>query len=246
MRVTAWSVLLLFAAAAATGEEVSAPDQPPPASAEAEAPVVYLTFDDGPSENTVKILDTLKEHQVPATFFVCGNVTEFGRTVYNRIIDEGHAIGNHTFSHSYAKVYASVEAFKADVKKLDDLIFTFTGKRTRLLRYPGGSNNRVNTNGTGRSVMHEIVPAMLKEGYAHFDWDIDSFDSGKNVKDKDAIVAAVVDGCGSRPRAIVLLHDSYPRVATTEALPEIIETLKARGFRFEALSETSYTRRFQK
>lgn len=207
---------------------------------------VYLTFDDGPSEVTLAILDTLKEHEAVATFFVCGNVTEFGNTVYNRILDEGHVLGNHTFSHRYDKVYASVDAFEQNVARLDDLIHTFTGTRPRLLRFPGGSNNGITKGPDGTSITHELVSRMAKKGYRHFDWNVDSRDYGVNARNADAIAKTVTEGVLRHDEAIVLMHDSYLRAATAKALPAIIRELRSKGYAFKTLSDTSFAVQFLK
>ena len=207
---------------------------------------VYLTFDDGPSEITLDVLDTLKDYEAAATFFVCGNVTDFGRDVYKRILDEGHALGNHTFSHSYDKVYTSADAFEQNVARLDDLIHEFTGTRPRLLRFPGGSNNRITKGADGRSITYDLVNRMAKQGYRHFDWNVDSRDYGANAKNADAIATTVVEGVSEHEQAIVLMHDSYLRAATAKALPKIITELRAKGYAFKPLSSESFNVQFLK
>ncbi|HOD52612.1 MAG TPA: polysaccharide deacetylase family protein [Candidatus Hydrogenedentes bacterium] len=236
-----WGMLLF--ALGAPGDSGEAPEGKPAAAPEK---TVYLTFDDGPSEVTPVILDLLKEHEAAATFFVCGNVTEFGDKVYNRILDEGHALGNHTFSHSYNKVYASADTFEQNVARLDDLIYKFTGARPRLLRFPGGSNNRITKGPDGKSITCELVDRLAKQGYRHFDWNVDSFDYGPNAKDSDAIAKTVVAGVVKRSEAIVLMHDSYPHMATAKALPVIIRELRSQGYAFKALSGESFTVQFLK
>ena len=101
------SAVLISARAVSAGCGAPCTDYPAPAVPPEKT--VYLTFDDGPSEITLTILDALKEHEAAATFFVCGNVTEFGNTVYNRFLDEGHALGNQKFSHRYS-TYISADA----------------------------------------------------------------------------------------------------------------------------------------
>lgn len=241
-------VCLLVAVAAFTqfgaahGREEEAPED----AAEPPAKTVYLTFDDGPSRVTLTILDVLNKYDVPATFFVCGNVTQFGRKVYNRIIDDGHALGNHTFSHRYDKVYASLEAFERDVTRLDDLIFKFTNTRPRLLRFPGGSNNRIAKNSNGNDIAQELVNRMAQKGYRHFDWNVDSHDCGVHGQDADAIAKAVVEDAARHDQAIVLMHDSGLRAATAEALPQIIKELRAKDYAFQALSSESFAVQFVK
>lgn len=96
--------------------------------------IAYLTFDDGPSANTTRILDVLKEKNIPATFFVVGN--QDMTHVYKRIVDEGHALGNHTYGHDYKGIYQNTNTFFADVDKLNDLLEEVTGQRSKILRFP--------------------------------------------------------------------------------------------------------------
>ncbi|MBR3635842.1 MAG: polysaccharide deacetylase family protein, partial [Lachnospiraceae bacterium] len=83
---------------------------------------VYLTFDDGPSPNTEKILDILDEYDVKATFFVTGYQAEKHPEWYKEIVDRGHTIGMHSYSHVYSDIYSSTDAFFADIDKLHDYI----------------------------------------------------------------------------------------------------------------------------
>src|SRR5699024_5238173 len=101
---------------------------------------VYLTFDDGPSENTGRILDILKQYNIKATFFVTGNNQEHDDMI-KRAFDEGHSIGLHTYTHDYASVYASEEAYFDDLKKISDLVESIIGQKSYLIRFPGGSSN---------------------------------------------------------------------------------------------------------
>ena len=79
---------------------------------------VYLTFDDGPGPNTKKLLDILKKNGVKATFFVTGKTDDFSKEIYKRIVDEGHTLGMHSYSHVYEEIYASDKAFTQDLDKL--------------------------------------------------------------------------------------------------------------------------------
>lgn len=104
---------------------------------------VYLTFDDGPSENTDAILDILAEYNVKATFFAIGQEGEENMTMYQRIVSEGHTLGMHSYSHSYSTVYKSLDDFKSDFYKIQNYIEGVTGVKPVYYRFPGGSNNLV-------------------------------------------------------------------------------------------------------
>ncbi len=199
-------------------------------------PVAYLTFDDGPSKNTVAILDILAQHLVRATFFVLGNNSSGYDNIYWRIMDEGHAIGNHTYSHHMNEIYSSVDAFISDLIKMEDLLFAKTGMKTNMMRFPGGSSLGRAKNIAGYDIMGELIEALEERGYDYFDWNVDSRD-GIAVLEPREIVNNVINQVDEiEGDIIILLHDSPRQKSTVEALPEIIEQLDARGYEFLPLS----------
>lgn len=209
--------------------------------------VVYLTFDDGPSENTIKILEILDKNNVKATFFVNGNISKFGKDTYQKIHKGGHVIGNHTFSHNYANQYKSVESFMEDYYNLDKLLYEITGEENYLLRFPGGSNNTVSKKYGGAYIMKEIQSHIkeVEPNVVYFDWNVDSGDAnGKKLSSQD-ISNNVINGVLKRKRAIVLMHDSKPKTQTVEALDSIISRLKQEGYSFEVLNVNTKTVQFQ-
>ena len=123
---------------------------------------VYLTFDDGPSSNTDKILDILNEYGVKATFFVCGN--ERYMEEYQRIADEGHTLGMHSYSHKFREIYQSTEAFVDDMNRLHDYLYEVTGVDSKIIRFPGGSSNTICEN----DVMQELIAYFGAGGNALF------------------------------------------------------------------------------
>lgn len=195
--------------------------------------VAYLTFDDGPSKNTVRILDILKEKDVKATFFVVGR--QDMDHVYKRIVDEGHTIGNHTYGHDYNMIYKSPDEFFSDVDKLNDLLEKATGERTKILRFPGGSNNTVSRRAGGQGIMDVMTQAAKDNGYRYFDWNVDSQDASKAKQSKDVIVRSVLNGANNTKQAVILMHDAPAKTTTADALPEVIEGLAKKGFIFKGL-----------
>lgn len=204
---------------------------------EAGLKIAYLTFDDGPSSNTLKILDILKEKNVEATFFVVGNKDM--KDTYKRIVDEGHTLGNHTYGHDYNGIYKSTETFFADVYKLNDFLEEVTGQRSKILRFPGGSNNTVSRHAGGKGIMDKMTEAVVDEGYRYFDWNVDSLDASKVKQDKDVIVQSVLNGANYTNKAVILMHDAPAKTTTVDALPEIIEGLTKKGFIFRGLDMDS-------
>ena len=206
--------------------------------------VAYLTFDDGPSLNTLKVLEILKENNIKATFFVTGNNKTGSDEIYKRIIEEGHVIGNHTYSHSYSMLYSSSNGFFEDFNRLQDFLQETTGTRPEIMRFPGGSNNTVSNKYGGKRVMNEIISRVKVEGYKHFDWNVSSTDGG--VNSTDTIINSVLNGAKNKKKAIVLFHDSEAKTTTMEALPVIIPKLKEMGFHFEVLTKDSFAHQFKK
>lgn len=197
--------------------------------------VAYLTFDDGPSKNTEAILEILDEYNVKATFFVIHN--EYYKENYKKIFDAGHTIALHSYSHDYSHIYRSIDTFKQDIEKLKDFITTTIGETPEnILRYPGGSNNTVSRKYGGRDIMTKIVKAMTEENYAQFDWNVDSTDASARNVSKDTIVDNVLKYAKGKNHADILMHDANVKTTTVQALPEIIEGLKAQGFIFDVLT----------
>ena len=210
----------------------------------ANAKIAYLTFDDGPSNNTSEILKLLKQYDIKATFFVNGHA-DF-RSLYKQISDDGHVLANHTYSHEYRNIYAKADNFKEDVKKLDVFLTEITGKEPNyILRYPGGSNNTIGSQYGGMDIMNTVIKEMSQEGYAYFDWNVDSSDASTFRQDKDKIVQAVLTQSSEQKHAIILMHDTDPKTTTVQALPEIIEGLKSQGFIFDVLSKDTYAPQFK-
>lgn len=206
--------------------------------------IAYLTFDDGPSNSTRKILHILKTYGVTATFFVIGTETSEGKSLYKEIAAAGHALGNHTYSHNYNRIYKSPEAFMNDVRKLDQLLEETVGYRPDILRFPGGSNNHLSRKSGGMGVMSKVAAEVKEQGYQYFDWNVSSTDAAAPVQDRDMIIDSVLSASKGKKRIIVLMHDNTYKTTTLEALPIVIQNLKAAGFRFEKLQKSSFTFQF--
>lgn len=202
----------------------------------------YLTFDDGPSNNTVKILDFLKANNIKATFFVLGKENQ--GDLYRRIVDEGHTIAIHSNTHQYSDIYQSVDSFMTDIKALSDLIEKETGVKPDVLRFPGGSNNTISHRYGGKNLMGEIISTVEEVGYAYFDWNVDSMDAAKGLQDEQVIIDSVLNGAKYTNNAVILMHDAAPKTTTVDALPEIVEGLREQGFVFEKLTTESQPVKF--
>lgn len=195
--------------------------------------VVHLTFDDGPSQNTPKVLDILDEYNVKATFFVVYVDEEPYSDYYKEIVDRGHTIAIHTASHNYKKIYASVDAYLEDFNKVYSYVYEKTGEKPTLFRYPGGSTNCASYS-SGRAIMEE----MNRRGFTYYDWNVSSGDGGFQAT-RDTIYDWVTSKATKLDESVVLMHDSGGKAETVAALPSIISTLKNAGCTFEPLTPST-------
>ncbi len=181
---------------------------------------IYLTFDDGPSCYTDDILDILKQYDVKATFFVVGKTDEESLKAYQRIVDEGHTLGTHSYSHKYNEIYKSVDAYAADLRKLQELIYDTTGIWSRYTRFPGGSSNTVST-----VDMQLLMEYLEEQGIVYYDWNVSSGDAQSGYISVQTIEDNVMRNIEKHDTAIVLMHDAADKKTTVEALPIIIERI---------------------
>ena len=184
---------------------------------------VYLTFDDGPSTIvTNAVLDVLEEENVKATFFVVGARVEGREETLKRIVDEGHTLGVHSSTHDYSKIYASEEAFLADVDDCAAVIKKITGVTPRVYRFPGG----------GLSKEQKFTPLVEERGYRVVRWNAVSGDVEIPNATGTDLVQRTVDTSKGKRVVVLLLHDSAKNFAVPEALPEIIAYFRAEGYAF--------------
>jgi len=184
---------------------------------------VALTFDDGPDPNfTPAILDKLAKYGVKATFFLLGENAEKWPDMARRIVAEGHVIGNHTYSHPKS-AGLSMEEFKHEIGKSDELLKTLAGYRPRFFRPPYGDINE------------EQLYWLTQQGVVTIQWSVDTNDwrglSGEEI--------AKTVQAGVYPGSIVLQHnaDGVPLQGTVDSLDLFIPQLQSKGVRFVTLSE---------
>ena len=189
---------------------------------------VALTFDDGPyGEATNQILDILKEKQVHATFFLLGINVEKYPAIVKHIVNEGHVIGDHSYSHSPFLSKMPAVDFQADVRHAEDLIVSVTGLQPRYFRPPYGSHT-------------PSMDQQLKEmGYFLVIWDVHIKDWDQDTS-AETIIKQIIGNTlkGQKRQQIILLHDGrdvqigYPRQNVIQALPRIINRLKKNNYSF--------------
>ncbi|WP_125153182.1 polysaccharide deacetylase family protein [Clostridium rectalis] len=191
--------------------------------------IAFLTFDDGPSPHTPKILDILEQYKIKATFFVLGTSAKNFPEYLKKEVELGHSIGNHTYNHKirYSGAYTPDE-FVKDVRRCDNAIKEVLGQdfKTNLVRFPGGSFNH-----------KSYERNLLASGFKHIDWNVENGDARRLNVPKDELVKNVKDEIGNHKHVVILMHDSSTKSTTVEALPEIIEFLKSQGFKFGVVSQ---------
>lgn len=185
--------------------------------------VVYLTFDDGSGALTPTVLDILDQYGVKATFFVVAEYSpseDFAKEQYNNIISKDHTLGIHSFTHSRANIYQSLDSFKTDVDKIYEFINRLTGYTPFVSRFPGGSA----TSFADERMSTEYIPYVLSKGLTYYDWNVSSGDGSGSIT-SDQVYQNVINGVQSKDTSVVLMHDGSGHEATVEALPRILDTL---------------------
>lgn len=182
---------------------------------------VYLTFEDGPSENTEAILDILDQYQVKATFFVVGKTDEESQALYKRIVQDGHTLGMHSYSNKYSTIYESKEAFESDFTQLRDYLYELTGVESHYYRFPGGSSNQISN-----VDMAEFIQYLDSQDVVYYDWNVSSGDATSQAYSSEDIVANVTSNVVKYKTSVVLLHDADDKSTTVEALAPLIEALQ--------------------
>ncbi|MDA8229299.1 MAG: polysaccharide deacetylase family protein [Desulfitobacterium hafniense] len=190
--------------------------------------IAYLTIDDGPSPDTTPhILRVLKEEGVKATFFVIGTQVETHPELIKAEYDQGHAIGNHTYSHNYSEIYRSPQALINNFKRNEDLIYNTIGIRPRIIRTPGGTQGHFNIS---------YYNAVDSAGYLVYDWNVSTADASARLVPADQIVRNIQEQVPGRDKVIILMHDAPGKTTSVDALPRIIRYLKNQGYTFGVLS----------
>ncbi len=198
--------------------------------------VIYLTFDDGPGPHTNRLLDILDKYNVKATFFVTGAMPGYADCM-TREAAAGHAMAVHTYTHDYARIYASTGAFWADQERIQTLLEQKTGSRTRLMRFPGGSSNQVSRN-YSRGIMTTLARQTAERGMVYFDWNVASGDAGATT-DSGQVYRNIINGVSGKTEAVVLCHDS--KGYTVDAMERVIKWGLENGYAFMPLTESSPT-----
>ena len=192
---------------------------------------VFLTFDDGPSKKvTLPILDLLQQENIKATFFVLGSRAELNPDIVKREYEEGHYIANHGYSHTYSKIYSSVDAVLEEYYKTEETIKNAIGDSeytSLLFRFPGGS-----TGGKYKQIKQEAKERLKENSIAYVDWNVLTGDAEGGKKSVEQLVSRLYETIGNKNSIVILMHDAGDKTTTYEALPQIIQSLRDNGYEF--------------
>lgn len=194
--------------------------------------VIYLTFDDGPSNSiTPALLDILKEENVKATFFVLNHGSSMDYLI-KREYEEGHTVALHGNTHNYRQIYSSSKAFFDDLSIIQNKVKAITGETPMIIRFPGGSSNTISRFNPG--IMSTLTKEAKNRGYHYFDWNVGSGDSG-DVHTAEAVYQNVIRGLGNNNN-VILMHDFNGNYKTLHAIKKIIQYGKNHGYKFERIT----------
>ena len=192
----------------------------------------FLTFDDGPSEVTNQILDTLKQEKVKATFFVLGSNVKALPNVVKRIYDEGHYIANHGYSHVYSKIYASPQTVLDEFNQCNDAVkeaIQVPEYNSHLFRFPGGL-----AGGKYATIKNEANELLKQNEVMHVDWNSLTGDAETNNLSIEFELQRLRETSEGKNSLVILMHDAQAKKTTADALPNIIAYLKEQGYKFES------------
>ena len=195
--------------------------------------VVYLTFDDGPSAYTERLLDVLDAYNVKATFFVTGQNLDYVDMI-GEAYRRGHTIALHTYSHDYS-IYSSAEDYYEDLQKIQDIVVEQTGQEATIVRFPGGTANTTSRKYC-EGIMSFLKDDLENHGYIYCDWNVSSGDGG-GAHDEATVINNVTSTLGGYRKAVVLQHDTQG--FSVDAVDDIIQFARSKGYILLPLTETS-------
>lgn len=198
--------------------------------------IIFLTFDDGPGKYTDELLDILADHDVKATFFVTAQFKNYLDCIA-REAEEGHAVAVHTYSHDFADVYDSDEAYWEDFEKMNDIVEEQTGERADIFRFPGGASNRVSAR-YSEGIMTRLTEQAPERGLDYFDWNVSSGDAG-GTTESDQVLENMKKGVQKHDISVILCHDI--KGYTVDCMDEFLEWALDEGYTFMTLKKGIYT-----
>lgn len=191
----------------------------------------FLTFDDGPSQNTNDILNILKDNNIKATFFVLGSQVEVFPETTNRIYNEGHFIANHGYSHKYSSIYQSPEQILNEYNQCNQIVantIKVPEYNSHLFRFPGGS-----VGGKYAQIKSQAIPLLEQNNILYVDWNSLTGDSEKVNPTEEYLMNNLQKTSEGKNSLVILMHDSQAKRITVDFLPKVIEYLRQQGYEFD-------------
>ena len=205
---------------------------------------IFLTFDDGPSENTREILKILKEEDVHATFFDIGSALKDNKEnqeLLKQEIDQGNAVAGHSFSHNYKTLYpgnsVDVNKFMNELNETNEIMKSVLGKNfnARVIRMPGGYMSRRYYRDPNLKALDE---AFAKDNIVSIDWDAETGDATGRHYTVEQYVENSAKNINTLNHVILLMHDAAAKKETVQALPAIIKFYKEHGYAFKVIKNS--------
>ncbi|WP_055069128.1 polysaccharide deacetylase family protein [Clostridium massiliamazoniense] len=203
--------------------------------------IVFLTFDDGPSVQTEKVLNILEEKGVQGTFFILGeNIkkAEGNKDIIKKIIENGNSLGNHTYTHNFKKLYPGgnidLDAFMKEYKDTENELKEILGDnfKNNLVRFPGGENTRIYKKDKN---LDDALKTFDQEGISSIDWNALNGDAEGRSYSEEEMLNYVKKSSANKNHVVILMHDSAPKEKTIQTLPEVIEYYKSQGYEFKII-----------
>ena len=191
----------------------------------------FLTFDDGPSQNTNDILNILKDNNIKATFFVLGSQVEVFPETTSRIYNEGHFIANHGYSHKYSSIYESPEQVLNEYNQCNQIVantINVPEYNSHLFRFPGGFNG-----GKYAQIKSQAVPLLEQNNILYVDWNSLTGDSEKVNPSEEYLMNNLQKTTEGKNSLVILMHDSPTKRITVDFLPKVVEYLRQQGYEFD-------------
>ena len=197
----------------------------------------YLTFDDGPTQMTKEVLEVLEKNDVKATFFFNAAKGKEDEKIIKEIVNDGHLLALHTYSHDYKKIYKNPKAFIKDLEKNRKNFKNITGYDCRIFRFPGGTNNTVSFSYGGKKVIKNTIKLTEKYGYDYVDWNAFPNDTISKVSTKQYNI--IIKQAKWNEETVVLIHVFDRNKSLPNGLDNVIKQLKKQGYTFDTVDNLS-------
>ena len=187
--------------------------------------IAYLTFDDGPSKNTQRIIDVLSKNNVKGTFFFLGTNMEENPSIVKDVFEQGHSIGLHSYSHNYNQLYRKENGLIEDFNKAQLIYESITKEKTNIIRMPYGSKP---------TLKKEHIAQLEDNNYKFWDWNVDSNDSNSKGKNAEGIINTIEKSISlDMNNLVILMHE---KEQTIQSLDTIIKMLKEAGYSIKPIN----------